>query len=281
MTAISTVALSNTFDYWRLRHNELTAYINTEAANNAWAVSNTVFQSALANTNSYIATKVNTTTFNSALANTNAYIATKVNTTTFNSALANTNAYIATKVNTSTFNSALANTNAYIATKVNTTTFNSALANTNTYIATKVNTSTFNSALANTNSAISDRLQVANGAILASNNDFTSTNQMRLGAPVKTTTANTYTLAIADAGFYHRLAYANTTASGNTTVGIIVPANATEAIPVGSEYLFVRTGSNSAFQFANSAGVTLNSDRGKLRVRYQWQSAVCKKVDTD
>jgi hypothetical protein len=261
MTAISTVALSNTFDYWRLRHNELTAYINTEAANNAWAVSNTVFQSALANTNSYIATKVNTTTFNSALANTNAYIATKVNTTTFNSALANTNAYIATKVNTSTFNSALANTN--------------------TYIATKVNTSTFNSALANTNSAISDRLQVANGAILASNNDFTSTNQMRLGAPVKTTTANTYTLAIADAGFYHRLAYANTTASGNTTVGIIVPANATEAIPVGSEYLFVRTGSNSAFQFANSAGVTLNSDRGKLRVRYQWQSAVCKKVDTD
>ena len=241
MTAISTVALSNTFDYWRLRHNELTAYINTEAANNAWAVSNTVFQSALANTNSYIATKVNTTTFNSALANTNAYIATKVNTSTFNSALANTNAYIATKVNTSTFNSALANTN----------------------------------------SAISDRLQVANGAILASNNDFTSTNQMRLGAPVKTTTANTYTLAIADAGFYHRLAYANTTASGNTTVGIIVPANATEAIPVGSEYLFVRTGSNSAFQFANSAGVTLNSDRGKLRVRYQWQSAVCKKVDTD
>ena len=212
MTAISTVALSNTFDYWRLRHNELTAYINTEAANNAWAVSNTVFQSALANTNSYIATKVNTTTFNSALANTNTYIATN---------------------------------------------------------------------LANTNSAISDRLQVANGAILASNNDFTSTNQMRLGAPVKTTTANTYTLAIADAGFYHRLAYANTTASGNTTVGIIVPANATEAIPVGSEYLFVRTGSNSAFQFANSAGVTLNSDRGKLRVRYQWQSAVCKKVDTD
>jgi hypothetical protein len=52
--------------------------------------------------------------------------------------LANTNTYIATKVNTSTFNSALANTNTYIATKVNTSTFNSALANTNTYIATKI-----------------------------------------------------------------------------------------------------------------------------------------------
>jgi hypothetical protein len=111
------------------------------AANTAGIVANSTFQAALANTNSYIATKTSTTTFNSALANTNAYIATKVNTTTFNSALANTNAYIATKVNTTTFNSALANTNAYIATKVNTTTFNSALANTNAYIAMKANTS--------------------------------------------------------------------------------------------------------------------------------------------
>jgi len=69
------------------------------AANTSATVSNTVFQSTLANTNSYIATKVNTTTFNSALANTNSYIATKVNTTTFNSALANTNSYIETKAN--------------------------------------------------------------------------------------------------------------------------------------------------------------------------------------
>jgi hypothetical protein len=115
----------------------------------------------------------------------------------------------------------------------------------------------------------------------ASNNDFTSTNQMRLGAPVKTTTANAYTLTIADAGFYHRLNYANTSESGSTTVGITIPANSTTAIPIGSEYLFVRTGSNSAFQFANAAGVVVNSDGGKLRVRYQWQSAVCKKVATD
>jgi hypothetical protein len=40
-----------------------------------------VERAALANTNSYIATKVNTTTFNSALANTNIYIATKANAT--------------------------------------------------------------------------------------------------------------------------------------------------------------------------------------------------------
>ena len=238
MTAIANVATTNTFDYWRLRTNEIISFVNTGAANTGATVANTTFQSALANTNLSVSDRLQ---------------------------VANAAALYSTLTQ-------LGNTNSYIATKVNTTTFNSALANTNSYIATN---------LANTNLAVSDRLQVANGAILASNNDFTSTNQMRLGAPVKTTTANTYTLAIADAGFYHRLAYANTAASGSTTVGITVPANATEAIPIGSEYLFVRTGSNSAFQFANAAGVVLNSDGGKLRVRYQWQSAVCKKIDTD
>jgi len=118
MSAIANVALSNTFDYWRIRTNEAIGFINNNAANNAYLTStfttNTSFQTTLANTNAYIATKVNTSTFNSALANTNTYISTKVNTTTFNSALANTNAYIATKVNTTTFNSALANTNSAI-----------------------------------------------------------------------------------------------------------------------------------------------------------------------
>jgi hypothetical protein len=54
--------------------------IKTLAANTASTVANSTFQSALSNTNSYIATKVNTTTFNSALANTNSYIAMKANT---------------------------------------------------------------------------------------------------------------------------------------------------------------------------------------------------------
>jgi len=57
-------------------------------------VSNAEFRSALANTNSYIATKTNESTSLARLANTNSYIATKVNTSTFNAALANTNAYI-------------------------------------------------------------------------------------------------------------------------------------------------------------------------------------------
>ena len=184
---------------------------------------------------------------------------------------------IGSAVSNSTFQSALANTNAYIATKVNTTTFNSALANTNSYIATTA--ATERSSLANTNAYIAATAAAA--PVLASNNNFTSTNQFRLGAPVKTTTSNSYSLLAADAGFYHRLDYANTTASGSTTIGITIPANSTTSIPIGSEYLFVRTGSNSAFQFSNAAGVIVNSDGGKLRVKNQWQSAVCKKVATD
>jgi hypothetical protein len=172
--------------------------------------------------------------------------------TTFQSALANTNSYISTKAALELTH--LANTNTYIATKLPTTTHNTVLANTNTYIATKSN--------------------------LASNNNFTSTNQMRLGAPVKTTTANAYSLAIADAGFYHRIAYANTSANPST-VTITLPAYATTAIPIGSEYLFIRTGSNTAMNFANAAGVTLNSDGGKIKVSNKWQTAVCKKVGTN
>ena len=209
-------------------------------------VTNTTFQGALANTNSFI---------KSQLANTNSFI---------NSQLANTNAFVTAVSTREAAHSAntlshLANTNLAIGN------LNTNLTATNTAIRTLVN----------------DRIQVANAAVLASNNDFTSTNQMRLGAPVKTTTANAYTLTIADAGFYHRLNYANTSQSGSTTVGITIPANSGTAIPIGSEYLFVRTGSNSAFHFTAAGGVTLNSDGGKLRVQYQWQSAVCKKVGTD
>jgi len=171
---------------------------------------------------------------------------------------------IGSAVSNSTFQSALANTNAYIASVSSTVTSNrntakSELANTNAYIA----------------------ATAAAAPVLASNNNFTSTNQFRLGAPVKTTTSNSYSLLAADAGFYHRLNYANTTASGSTTIGITIPANSTTSIPIGSEYLFVRTGSNSAFQFSNAAGVIVNSDGGKLRVSNQWQTAVCKKVATD
>ena len=179
--------------------------------------------------------------------------------TTFQSALANTNSYISTKAALELTH--LASTNSYI---------KSQLANTNTYIATKSSLAQ----LANTNTYIATK------SALASNNNFTSTNQMRLGAPVKTTTANAYTLAIVDAGYYHRMAYANTSANPSTLT-VTIPTNASVAIPIGSEYLFIRTGSNTAMNFANAAGVTLNSDGAKTKVSYQWQTAVCKKVGTN
>ena len=154
-----------------------------------------------------------------------------------------------------------------------------ALGNTNARIA-LVNTN-----LTGTNTAvrtlINDRLQVANGAILTTNNDFTSTNQQRLGAPILTSTANAYTMAAADAGKYHRLNYANSSASGSTSVTVTIPNNSSVAIPIGSEYLFVRTGSNSPLNFANAAGVTLNSEDGKKAVNAQFKVAICKKNGTN
>jgi hypothetical protein len=132
-------------------------------ATKAYAAANSYVKSVLANTNSYIATKVNTTTFNSALANTNNYIATRATW----SALTSTNTALRTLISdrlqvsnaVATYQTktveraALANTNAYI---------RSQLANTNAYIATKASWS----GLTSTNTAlrilINDRLQVTN-----------------------------------------------------------------------------------------------------------------------
>jgi hypothetical protein len=83
---------------------DLSTYITSATVSSTY-VANTVFQSALANTNSYIAATVSTNL--AELANTNSYIAS--NYATERAALANTNVYIATT---------LANTNSYIATKI-------------------------------------------------------------------------------------------------------------------------------------------------------------------
>jgi len=69
-----------------------------------WGITNAVFQSALSNTNSYIATKTTEATALLRLSNTNSYIATKLDSSSYTTAdvqakaaLANTNSYIATK----------------------------------------------------------------------------------------------------------------------------------------------------------------------------------------
>lgn len=93
--------------------------IKTLSANGSHTVSNTQFQSALANTNAYIGTKSDTATL------TASYVANAA----FQSALANTNSYINTVATSGVSNGYLTST------YTSNTTFQSALANTNAYIA--------------------------------------------------------------------------------------------------------------------------------------------------
>jgi hypothetical protein len=315
------VTLANTFNTWRVRTNDLvtqlnrlantTGMSNVRSANGTFTNIMTLSGPVTVSGNLTIsATKTNITSTNTNITSSNTKISSAVTFTstgaikipvgttaqrsTHNSpghlrysstlgafegytsagwtSLASNASLTGTYVANTTFQSALANTNSYISTKAALELTH--LANTNTQIATKLTTTVHSSALANTNTAIATK------SALASNNNFTSTNQMRLGAPVKTTTANAYTLATVDAGYYHRMAYANSSANPSTLT-VTIPANASVAIPIGSEYLFIRTGSNTAMNFANAAGVTLNSDGAKTKVSKQWQTAVCKKVGTN
>ena len=315
------VTLANTFNTWRVRTNDLvtqlnrlantTGMSNVRSANGTFTNIMTLSGPVTVSGNLTIsATKTNITSTNTNITSSNTKISSAVTFTstgaikipagttaqrsTHNSpghlrysstlgafegytstgwtSLASNASLTGTYVANTTFQSALANTNSYISTKAALELTH--LANTNTQIATKLTTTVHSSALANTNTYIATK------SALASNNNFTSTNQMRLGAPVKTTTANAYTLAIVDAGYYHRMAYANSSANPSTLT-VTIPANASVAIPIGSEYLFIRTGSNTAMNFANAAGVTLNSDGAKTKVSNQWQTAVCKKVGTN
>jgi len=166
--------------------------------------------SRLANTNSYIATKLDSSSYTTAdvrskaaLANTNAYIAsvqTDVdnNEATERAALANTNSYIATKLDSSSY------TASDVLTKIKTVdgaasgldadlldgqqgayyavaaTEDSRLANTNAYIATKLNSSSYTTAdvqskaaLANTNAYIATRASEADSlSRLANTNSY-------------------------------------------------------------------------------------------------------------
>ena len=315
------VTLANTFNTWRVRTNDLvtqlnrlantTGMSNVRSANGTFTNIMTLSGPVTVSGNLTIsATKTNITSTNTNITSSNTKISSAVTFTstgaikipvgttaqrsTHNSpghlrysstlgafegytsagwtSLASNASLTGTYVANTTFQSALANTNSYISTKAALELTH--LANTNTQIATKLTTTVHSSALANTNTYIATK------SALASNNNFTSTNQMRLGAPVKTTTANAYTLAIVDAGYYHRMAYANSSANPSTLT-VTIPTNASVAIPIGSEYLFIRTGSNTAMNFANAAGVTLNSDGAKTKVSNQWQTAVCKKVGTN
>jgi len=96
------------------------ANASTFYATKAYAAANSYVNTLLANTNSYIATKVNTTTFNSALANTNSSIATQASRITLvNTNLTGTNTALRTLISDRL---QVANAAATYATKVNPTT---------------------------------------------------------------------------------------------------------------------------------------------------------------
>ena len=123
----------------------------------AYAAANSYVKSTLANTNSFIATKLNTTTFNSALANTNSYIASRASW----SSLTSTNTALRVLIS-----DRLQVANA-VATYQTKTIERAALANTNLRV------NLINTNLTGTNTAIrtlvSDRIQVANVNTLLAN----------------------------------------------------------------------------------------------------------------
>jgi hypothetical protein len=148
-------------------------------------VTNTAFQSYVANTNSRFLTitggqQVSNTYFQAYVANNNLNLANNyVTNTAFQAYVANTNALIGGVTVTNTdFQAYVANTNTYIATKANESTFQSALANTNSWItgldATLVANTYFNAYFSNAT------LSSVASVTFEENQDVTSTSSKQL-----------------------------------------------------------------------------------------------------
>ena len=133
-------------------------------ATKAYVAANSYVKSTLANTNSYIATKVNSTTFNSALANTNSYIAAQATRIT----LVNTN-LLATNTAIRALDTAKLSVANAVAIYQTRAIERAALANTNSYIAAQASRITLvNTNLTGTNTALrtlaATKLAVSNAA---------------------------------------------------------------------------------------------------------------------
>lgn len=95
-------------------------------------------------------------------------------------------------------------------------------------------------------------------------------------APISlTTNAQTasYALVLADA---YKVVEMNV-GSGNT---LTVPLNSSHAFPVGTQITVIQTGSGQT-TLAGTAGVTVNSKDGNLKIAGQWASATLIKRATD
>jgi hypothetical protein len=103
--------------------------------------------------------------------------------------------------------------------------------------------------------------------------DVAGTARATQGMPIASQSANTKTLALTDNGYYVRC-------SNSTTMTVTIPANATVAFPTGAEMVFFQVGAGNV-QFANAAGVTVNSKDDALFLTGQFSAATLKKITTN
>ncbi len=180
------------------------------------------------------------TTFQSALANTNSYI---------KSQLANTNSYI---------KSQLANTNSYIAKKY-------AVSNVESkFVANTYAQATFSTVTAALSKSSATEQTIQPSVVVA--NTFIA----QKGAPIKTVSANTYTLIIGDNGKYIRM-------SNTGGVTLTIPNS---LFPIGAEIVIIHSGGNNSMTFANAAGVTLNSRLGVKVNNYRYSPCTIKAISS-
>jgi hypothetical protein len=103
--------------------------------------------------------------------------------------------------------------------------------------------------------------------------DVAGTARATQGMPIASQSANTKTLALTDNGSYVRC-------SNSTTMTVTIPNNSTVAFPTGAEMVFFQVGAGNV-QFANAAGVTVNSKDDALFLTGQFSAATLKKITTN
>jgi len=111
------------------------------------------------------------------------------------------------------------------------------------------------------------------GQALISNGDGTSTWSNGGLVSINAQTGTAYTLALTDVGGIVDM----NNAAANT---LTVPLNATVAFPVGTSIAVSMSGAGVT-SIAGAAGVTINSDTGKLNISVQYATASLLKTATD
>lgn len=103
--------------------------------------------------------------------------------------------------------------------------------------------------------------------------DDVGTDMPLVGTKFNAQNGTTYTAAMADRN--------NTITMNNASANTLtVPPNSTTAFPIGTEIIVIQKGAGQT-TIAAGAGVTLNSDSGKLKISARYASAVLIKESTD